>query len=378
VRDVGDMDLEEPDAVLTTLDVNGIVKVARGFAVDGDNGKLAEVFATGAFGFGDRRGETFGFLLDFAREEMREMVFADNDFGVHTEVAGAAENFDDAPARGGATARVAKEFNIDDGSIEFRDVGEALAARRMVFGSGQQLFAESRRKLVTRRELDFVLDARVVWQNTAAARSVTKLADDGGMSPADDADNTALGAAGAGLAAQASDFGDDVVAVHGIFDGITGNENVAIHIGKSDVGNDEAVTVLMKDEAAFDLVARCGLMLRELLGDGLRRRRAFALGTAKQETAVGELLDEAPFFEHDEHLEKGTTVVFFDLEPAREVLEGNGIASKLQKTKDIVGAEVSGGRHHKVPFWERRKSTEILAIFLKFAVTFFGFRGFHR
>ena len=170
----------------------------------------------------------------------------------------------------------------------------------------------------------------------------------------------------------------DVVAVHGIFDGITGNENVAIHIGKSDVGNDEAVTVLMKDEAAFDLVARCGLMLRELLGDGLRRRRAFALGTAKQETAVGELLDEAPFFEHDEHLEKGTTVVFFDLEPAREVLKGNGIASKLQKTKDIVGAEVSGGRHHKVPFWERRKSTEILAIFLKFAVTFFGFRGFHR
>jgi len=33
------------------------------------------------------------------------------------------------------------------------------------------------------------------------------------------------------------------------------------------------------------------------------------------------------------------------MEATREVLDGNGVISKLKKTKDIVGTQVGGARH---------------------------------
>ena len=45
VRDVGDMHLQVPRAIFATLDVHGVVEVAGGFAVDGDDGEVAKVFA---------------------------------------------------------------------------------------------------------------------------------------------------------------------------------------------------------------------------------------------------------------------------------------------------------------------------------------------
>jgi hypothetical protein len=39
------MDLQMPPAVSPVLDVNSIVKIARGLAVDGDNGQMAKILA---------------------------------------------------------------------------------------------------------------------------------------------------------------------------------------------------------------------------------------------------------------------------------------------------------------------------------------------
>jgi hypothetical protein len=46
-----------------------------------------------------------------------------------------------------------------------------------------------------------------------------------------------------------------------------------------------------------------------------------------------------------EHLEEGAAVTFFYLEGAGELLNGDRVISKLQKTKDIVGTQVGGARH---------------------------------
>ena len=62
VGDVGDVDLQEPAAIFATLDVNGIVEIARGFAVDGDDGKFAKIFAASAIGLGDGKSEALGFF----------------------------------------------------------------------------------------------------------------------------------------------------------------------------------------------------------------------------------------------------------------------------------------------------------------------------
>ena len=142
---VRDVHLKEPATVVAALDVNGVVEVARGFAVDGDDGEFAEIFPAGAVDFGNGQGETLGFVQDFAGEGVRKMMLANNDFGIHTEIAGAAEDFDDAAGGRSAAARIAEEFDVDDGAVELGNVRETLLARG-VPGGRQKLFAESGRE----------------------------------------------------------------------------------------------------------------------------------------------------------------------------------------------------------------------------------------
>src|SRR5208337_5514700 len=254
--------------IVAALDVNGVVEVAGGFAVNGDDREFAEIFPAGAVVFRNGQGEALGLLQNFAGEGVGKMMLADDDFGIHTEIAGAAEDFDDAAGGRSAGARIAEEFDIDDGAIELGNVGEALLARGGGFCGRQKLLAERRREFVAGYELDVMLDARVKRHNDTAARRVLELADDGGMRAADDAHNASFGAAGAGVAAQAIDLGDDVIAVHGVFDGVAWNENIAIHIGKGDIRNDEAVAILMENQAALDFVAGCRFLLDDFLGRG--------------------------------------------------------------------------------------------------------------
>jgi hypothetical protein len=147
-----------------------------------------------------------------------------------------------------------------------------------------------------------VLHAGIVRDDDAAARGVSEETDDRGMRARDDAEDAAFGAAGSGGAAEAGNFGDDVVAVHGVFDEVAGDEEIAVEIGDGDIGNDETVAVLMEDEAAFDFVAGESFVLRESIGGRLGRGPGLCGGLlragslAKKEAAVGKFFDEAAFF----------------------------------------------------------------------------------
>ena len=277
----------------------------------------------------------FGFVGDFAGKRVRQVVLADDDFGVHAEIAGAAEDFDYAADGRGAFASVADEFGVDDGAVEFRNVREAEALTGAFFFTGEQLFAKGDREFFAGGEIDFVLHSGIVGDHDAAAGGVTEEADDGGMRARDDAEDAAFGAACSGDAAETGNFGDDVVAVHGVFDEVARDEEIAVEIGNGDVGNDEAVAVLMEDEAAFDFVARKRFLLGEFFGGcfgsgarlGGRLLRAGSL--VKKEAAVGKLFDEAALFELGEHLEEGAAAGSADLKGAGEVFQGSGSVSKL-------------------------------------------------
>jgi hypothetical protein len=264
-----------------------------------------------------------------------QVVLADDDFSVNAEIAGAAENFDDAADRRGAFAGVTDEFGIDDSAIEFRNVREARALARAFFFAGKKLFAKGGREFFTGGEFDFVLDAGIVGDDDAAARGVTEETDDGGMRAGDDAEDAAFGAAGSGGAAQAGNFGDDVVTVHGVFDEVARDEEIAVEIRNGDIGDDEAVAVLVENEAALDFIAGNGLVLGEFF-TGLFGRRPWLRGgllgagsLVKKEAAVGKFFDEAAFFELGEHLEKGAAAGSPDLEGAGEVFQRGGSISKL-------------------------------------------------
>ena len=128
MRDVGDVHLQVPAAVGAVLDVNGVVEIARGFAVNGDDGEVAKIFAAVAFALAHGCGALFRFVQDFGGKRMRQVVLADDDFDVDAEIARAAENFDDAPGGCCATARKAHELHVHDGAVEFFQARDASSA----------------------------------------------------------------------------------------------------------------------------------------------------------------------------------------------------------------------------------------------------------
>ncbi len=100
---VGDVDLQGEAAVIQALHPDGVVEIARGFAVDGDDIERAEIAAAGKFGFRDRSGKRARLGENLVGEMMRDVMRADEDFDVDAEIVRAAENFDDAA--GGAVVR---------------------------------------------------------------------------------------------------------------------------------------------------------------------------------------------------------------------------------------------------------------------------------
>jgi hypothetical protein len=115
--DVGDVDLELVAAVGILRDEDGVVEVLGGFAVDGDDGEVAEVAALGD-GFGVEMGDFAGLGEDLFGEDVREMVLADHHLDVDAEGFGVAEDFDDAAASGAVFAGEVGDFDVDDEAFE--------------------------------------------------------------------------------------------------------------------------------------------------------------------------------------------------------------------------------------------------------------------
>src|SRR5690242_3139049 len=118
MRHVGDVHLEVPVSIGAALHINRIVEVARGFAIYRNDRQTAKVLASCALGITDGSGAMLRLLHDLSRKKMRKMVLADDNFGVDTKLAWAAQNLDDAAGRSGSRPRIARQLDIDNGSIE--------------------------------------------------------------------------------------------------------------------------------------------------------------------------------------------------------------------------------------------------------------------
>src|SRR5580698_1971547 len=77
VSDVGDVDLELEVAIAELAYGDGVVEIAGGFAVDGDDREIAEIMAGADFnGWGDWLN-CFGCFQHFGGKAVRQMEFAD-------------------------------------------------------------------------------------------------------------------------------------------------------------------------------------------------------------------------------------------------------------------------------------------------------------
>ena len=252
------MDLELEGALWTLLNEDGVVEVARGFAVDGDDGQAAEITPAGGFG-GIEMGDGASFLKHTRRKDARELVLADHHLHIDAEVVRMAEDLNDSAhgrPRGGGPGG---DFDVDDEAFQI-----------LVIRTGAGFFAEDAvRRGLLRRGRDFIAgadedglahalvkgDDGVV--RLAIAARVMKCADHGRVAAGEDAGNAAEAPA---VGARRRKLDQDLVALHGAVDLVGGNEYIVfqpacrgrVFVGLAGVGADETVAVAMEVEAAGD------------------------------------------------------------------------------------------------------------------------------
>src|SRR2546425_165044 len=97
-----------------------------------------------------------------------------------------------------------------------------------------------------------------------------------------------------GDAAQTLDLCKNMIAVHGVLDGVAGDENITVEIRHGGIRHDEAVAVVVKDQAAFYFIAtRKGRGLgtaSRVLGLFLAGRLPFRLAAREAGSATREFL----------------------------------------------------------------------------------------
>src|SRR5258708_36047260 len=78
------------------------------------------------------------------------------------------------------------------------------------------------------------------------------------MRAAENSHDASLGPLRSGKTSHAAELHKDLVAVHSVSDGITRNKNVAVKLRHRLFRHDEAIAIMVEDEAALDFVATGG------------------------------------------------------------------------------------------------------------------------
>ena len=102
-------------------DIHGVVEIARRFAINRDDRQIAKIARARASPASHTCcGVARGLRQHFRRKNMRQMMLANDDFNVHADFAGTSKNFDHAAGRREAAFGIARDFDIHNGAIEFR------------------------------------------------------------------------------------------------------------------------------------------------------------------------------------------------------------------------------------------------------------------
>ena len=166
------------------------------------------------------------------------------------------------------------------------------------------------------------------------------------MRAVEDSNDAAFGALRTESAAgPALNFCQDMVAVHGVFDGVARNEDVAIELRHRSIGDDKAIAVVMEDQAAFYFIlirerGALGLLAPDRNAAVWPAASAFLFAAREAVAAAGQFLDGMAFLELREHFEERPGVGLFQVQALRDLVGGRRLAPNLQKTQYVIGAEM--------------------------------------
>jgi hypothetical protein len=239
VGDVGDVDTDLHVAVGEFAEGDGVVEIAGGVGVDGDDEVATKIFppdrAIGKFDGGKR----FGLGESFGRESGGEIEFPDNGKDIDAWIGGSAEPFDEEAFGVGSAI-----FPVD----QFRN--DLVAG----FGHGGAFYAGG-------GDVEIVEKAGVVGDDDEEAGCFLESADDHGGAALEDTVDTAAGAVGirrsaatGGGSSSPIDAGYDEVAVECGACVFGGNVKVGGSVG----GNDEGKAFRVELDGACDEVSITG------------------------------------------------------------------------------------------------------------------------
>ncbi len=212
---------------------------------------------------------------DIFGENIRQMMFADDEFNVHADFAGAAEDFENASGGREATFRISHDLNVDDGAIEFREA-RATGRHWRALEARAQLLPQFGSQLIARRNRDLVENAGVVGQNVISVRAVAEKADEGGVLAFDDLHDAAFGAA---VRAAALDAGQHSIAVHRVAKIVATDEEIAVNARNRMFRDEKTVAVAVRDDAAGNQIRIAGAPERGCVGRSARPRTCgFGIG----------------------------------------------------------------------------------------------------
>src|SRR5580693_734849 len=95
-------------------------------------------------------------------------------------------------------------------------------------------------------------------------------------------------------------------------------------------------------------------------------------------SATWKFADGSPFFELREHFQQGAVVGFLVVEAATDIIGAGWICTNLQKTKDVIRAQVRGARHRLGPRAGNSGRADFTHFFLGNAKLFSGEWGYIR
>ncbi len=171
MRDVGDVHVQNELAIVEAIHPNGVVEVARGFTVDGDDVVATEISTSRGVGRAGVQRHVVGFQQHRGGEGVRQTVFADDHFDVDAEVVALPEHFDDAThAQAPAVGRF-HHFRMYDQAVQVLGGDSALGC-----GADAVLRLNAPGPFPAGRDFEPLADAPVVRLDEVRAAARVKLA----------------------------------------------------------------------------------------------------------------------------------------------------------------------------------------------------------
>ena len=161
--DIGNVDVKFVVPALQAAHQHGIVKVAGRFSVDGHNRQVAIINPAGNLAGWNDRTDLLRLFQNFRRENMRDVVLADDHFHIHAKIVFISEDLHHPPAGALRCGGPLHDFDLHNHIFEIVPLATLdFCAQDPMWGGFGRMVRTPRRPLLV---FFFLLDKAELWHH---------------------------------------------------------------------------------------------------------------------------------------------------------------------------------------------------------------------